>query len=188
MDVSNSLLVAMMFVMVLSIGIGNLLMALSGLIDHRTESQHHWIPTSWLLLLLLQHLNLFWHTLEILENEQWLFGTFLYIVTGPILLFLALGLMLPAPDAGKETSPVDQYVRVARKFFSIMSIFMLWNIGVDFVLGLGAAGFSVSNLGFLLLFLLLAWSKEERIHGAATVVTGALMLLVLSMQAVTSMG
>jgi len=178
----------MMFVMVLSIGIGNLLMALSGLIDHRTESRHHWIPTSWLLLMLLQHLNLFWHTLEILETEEWRFGTFLYIVTGPILLFLALGLILPAPEAGERGDPVAQYVRVARKFFLIFSLFMVWNISVDFVIGLGAAAFSIANVGLLLLFLLLAWSEDERVHGVATVVTWGVMLLVLSTKAVGASG
>jgi hypothetical protein len=74
----------------------------------------------------------------ILENEQWRFGTFLYIVTGPILLFLALGLMLPAPQGGKDSNPM------------------------------------------------LAWSKEERVHAGATVMTWVVMLAVAIKQAVTT--
>ena len=50
MDVSSSLLVALMFVMVLSIGIGNLLMGLSSLLNERSPREFDWLPTSWLLL------------------------------------------------------------------------------------------------------------------------------------------
>ncbi len=90
MDVTSSLLVAMMFVMVLSIGIGNILMGLSALLNQRSPREIDWLPTSWVLLLLLQHLHMFWHTITILKAEEWGFGGFLYVVTGPILLFLVL--------------------------------------------------------------------------------------------------
>ena len=142
MDVTNALLVAMMFVMVLSIGIGNILMNVSGILDRRTRLAAHWIPTSWLLLLLLQHLHMFWHTLAILDVETWSFASFLYIVSGPILLFLATSLMLSDPAESESSDPCAHYFRVAPQFFSILAVLMAWMVAVDFVLGKGftAAG------------------------------------------------
>ena len=88
MEISNSLLVAMMFVMILSIGIVNILASLASTIDYRTNQGHKGICISWIILLLLAHFNLFWHTIEIMSIGTWGFVGFLYIVTGPILIFL----------------------------------------------------------------------------------------------------
>jgi hypothetical protein len=57
MEVTNALLVAMMFVMILSIGIGNILLSLPPLIDRDSGPPIHWIPVSWLVLLLLRHVE-----------------------------------------------------------------------------------------------------------------------------------
>jgi hypothetical protein len=63
--------------MVLSIGIGNLLMGLTAFVDRRIEVDRHGLPVSWLLLVLLQHLHLFWHTRLILAVNEWTFAEFL---------------------------------------------------------------------------------------------------------------
>ena len=183
MDVSNSMLVAMMFVMVLSIGIGNLLMGLASLVDHRTGSRFHWIPTSWMMIMLLLLLDIFWHVIEILEAKDWEFGSFLYALTGPILLLLALNLMLPAPEAGEGDGPVDQYARISRKFFLLLCGFMLWSAGVDVLLGDGQGGFPFWYVAQLLLFGVLAWSPSERVHSVGTGLAWLLMLSMLGVQA-----
>ena len=185
MEVSSSLLVAMMFVMVLSIGIGNLLMGLSSLLNERSPREFDWLPTSWLLLMLLQHLNLFWYTLEIIEVENWGFGGFLYIVTGPTLLFLAASLLLADPALSGPSEPRSHYFRVAGKFFAIMSLLMLWMIGADFVLGSGLTRASFWNATFLVLFAVLARSQAPGLHGALTMATWALTLSLLVFRSFT---
>ena len=176
MDVSSSLLVAMMFVMVLSIGIGNILMGLSSLLNQRSPREIDWLPTSWVLLLLLQHLHLFWHTLTILEQEQWGFGGFLYVVMGPIFLLLATSLLLADPVYSGPADAREHYFRVGTRFFSIMALFMLWMIGVDFVLGSGLTAAGLWNAVFAVVFLVLANSKAPRLHITATGLTWALSL------------
>ncbi len=171
MDVTSSLLVAMMFVMVLSIGIGNILMGLSSLLNQSSPREIDWLPTSWLLLLLLQHLHMFWHTLTILEAEQWEFDGFLYVVSGPILLFLATSLLLADPVGAGPGEPRAHYFRVAPRFFSLLAVLMLWMIGVDFVLGTGFTPAGLWNAVLLVLFLVLARSQGLRLHATATGVT-----------------
>ena len=53
MEISNALLVAMMFIVLLTIGIGNIIMALAALIDKRNPLKADAIHTSWVLLLLM---------------------------------------------------------------------------------------------------------------------------------------
>lgn len=185
MDVTSSLLVAMMFVMVLSIGIGNLLMGLSPLVGRCSPREIDWLPASWLLLLFLQHLNMFWHTLTILEVENWGFGGFLYIVAGPSLLFLATSLLLSDPSLAGPSEPREHYFRVAARFFSIMAILMLWMIGVDFVLGEGFTAAGAANAVALVLFVVLARSRALRIH---IIVTASMWVILISLLASRSLG
>ncbi len=185
MEVSGSLLVAMMYVMVLSIGIGNILMGLSSLIHRHTFREVDWLPTSWLLLLLLFHMNLFWHTLAILDVEEWGFGGFLYVVSGPTLLLLATSLLLADPALAEPGEPRLHYFRVAARFFPILAILMLWLIGVDFVLGVGFTGDDVWNVLSLLLFLFLSRTQEFHVH---TVATAATWVLSVSLMTFRSLG
>ena len=185
MDVSSSLLVAMMFVVVLSIGIGNILMGLSSLLSQRSPREIDWLPTSWVLLLLLQHLNMFWHTLTILEVEEWGFGGFLYVVTGPILLFLATSLLLADPAYEGSSDASAHYFRVARRFFSIMAVLMLWTIGGDFVLGSGFTAAGLWNASLVVPFLVLANSTAFRLHVTLTGATWALILSLLISRALS---
>jgi hypothetical protein len=67
---TNSLLVSMMVITILSIGIGNLLMALPSLVDRRDDFQIGRVHLSWIAFLLILHLNLFWQVLRVLEVER----------------------------------------------------------------------------------------------------------------------
>ena len=53
MELSSSLLVAIMFVVLLSIGIGNILMSLAAMVDRRSPLTASRMHISWIVLLLL---------------------------------------------------------------------------------------------------------------------------------------
>jgi len=122
---------------------------------------------------------MFWHTLAILKAEEWGFGGFLYVVTGPILLFLATSLLLADPVYAGPSDAQEHYFRVARRFFSILAVLMLWMIGVDFVLGSGFTAAGLWNAGLVVLFLFLANSQAVRLHVTSTGVTWVLLLSLL---------
>ncbi len=185
MDVNHSLLVAMMFVMLLSIGIGNILIGLASLVQHREVLGLHWVPTSWLLLLLLECFDLFWHTLDILAVEQWAFAGFVYVTTGPILLVLATSLVLPDPARSESGNCLTQYFNVTRPFFFILVLYMLWLIGADLMLGHGLTATAAWSAVQLAVFIVLAVSKQPRLHALAT---AAVWLLLLSLLGARGLG
>ncbi len=76
MDNPTTLLVAIMYVMIISIGLSNLLMVISELAGGRKPLPDR-IHLSWLLLLLFAYFGHFWQTTEILDIDNWKFLGFI---------------------------------------------------------------------------------------------------------------
>ena len=112
----NTLLVALMFVTILVMGIGNILMTLADVINRATSAQRAGLHNGWIVLLLLVHFNLFWHTKEILNVEQWDFTGFLLIIAGPVLVFFATSALLTNPSAEEQEDLKGYFLRVGRPF------------------------------------------------------------------------
>jgi len=184
MEVSKGLLVAMMFITVLSIGIGNILMALPPLVDRRARVAISRIHLGWLLLLLLMHLNLFWQVLLLLDIEHWEFRDFLYIVSGPVLLLLATSIMLPDPSRASE-DPTADFLESARPAFGLLALVMAWIAGFDLAFGQGFGVVTFWNAVALVLFAALASSRSPGFHRAGI---GFAWVLFFSLAAARGMG
>lgn len=178
MEVTNALLVSIMFIMLLSFGIANIVMMIPALFaERRTELKNYWIHSSWIILLLLVYLELFWHTLEIFSIEDWQFHDYLYIIIGPVLLFIATQLLLPDPADTNTRDLKTFYFEVARKFFLILALLQVWIIGVDLVLRKGFTAAGGFNAVAIVIVLILASSKQPGLHAFGT---GAAWLLFIS--------
>lgn len=169
MEISNSLLVAIMFVMILSLGIVNILAALASEISYRTNQENKGVCISWIILLLLAHFNVFWHTIDIVSIETWRFAGFLYIVAGPILIFFATDLMLPVSSQTESRDLKAHFFLVSRRFFLILALLQLWMIGVDILFGRGFTGSGGFNAAMLALAVALASSQSPKLHVWGTV-------------------
>lgn len=179
MEVTNGLLVAMMFIMVLSIGIGNILMSIPPLFNRRVEFAIERVHLSWVVLLLFMHLNLFWQVLFILDLEEWDFVGFVYTVAGPIALLLATSILLPDP-ARASGDPTALYLESARPAFTLLAIVMAWLVGMDVIFGTGVQATTFWNLASLALAATLAASTNLRLHTGGAVVAWALFLSLLA--------
>ena len=71
--------------------------------------------TSWLLLLLLAHFNLFWHTIDLLTVEEWEFEEFLFTIAGPISMFFCTQVLLSEVGDG-DGDVRERYFTGARRF------------------------------------------------------------------------
>jgi hypothetical protein len=161
MDVSDALLVAIMFVMILSIGISNILMGLAVLVDRRSDLKVDRLHTSWTVLLLLAYFNLFWHTIDLLSIEDWTFSSFLFVIGGPVLILFATNILLPDAAGEKLVDLRKHYFDVAGQFFVILALLMAWMIAVDVVLGGGLTVAGAFNAVAAALFLWLAFAKRK---------------------------
>jgi len=176
MDVSSSLLVAVMFVIILSMGIGHILVAAAAMVDRRVARHIDALHVNWMLLLLLIYFNLFWHTLDLLTTEEWGFASFLYIMAGAILIYFATYILLPEMPPDDSLNLRAYYFEISRQFFLMLALLQAWIIGVDVLLGTGFTSAGVINLMTLLLALLLASSRKTTVHVGGTVVAWVLFL------------
>jgi hypothetical protein len=165
MDFNHAVLVAMMFIMILSIGIGSLLMAMAGLINRGSACKTYSIHTSWMILMLLLYFNLFWQTLALLSIEDWMFRDFLYAIAGPVTLLFASSLLIPEFSGEESLDLRKHYFTINRQFFFLLALTQLWAVGIDFVLRRGFTPGGAINILTASLFLALALSRDPRLHG-----------------------
>jgi hypothetical protein len=176
----KTLLVAIMFVTILTLGIANILASLAEVVTDGAKIKRKSCHISWILLLLLVHFDLFWQTAGILGTKEWTFGTFLYVIGGPIVLFFATSLLL------KDAAIADDEERalgnvVSRGFLLLLAIVQLWVIGGDVLFGGGlplGAGF---NAAIVVLVVVLILSQKPRVHAVGVAIAWCAYLILLTL-------
>lgn len=96
------------------------------------------------MVLLLIHLNMFWHVLEIL-NQEWMFLGFLFVISGPIILYFATRVLLPDPGDAQFNDPSAHYLSIAPQFFLLIALLQVWLFGVDLRLGNGIGVYTINE-------------------------------------------
>ncbi len=185
MEFSSALLVAMMFVVLLSIGIGNILMSLAAMVDRRSPVTASRMHISWIVLLLLVYFSLFWHTLDVLSVENWTFGEFLYVILGPVLILFAAQVLLPNASHADAGDLSDNYFEVSRPFFLLLAASQIWVNGVDLILGDGLTPGGGVNGVAAAFALILAFSRNRTVHLLLTI---AMWMLFLAAWTVRGLG
>ena len=180
MDIElNTLLVALMFVTILSMGIGNILGSLADILNHATSSRRDRLHIGWIVLVLLTHFNLFWNTKAILDNSDWKFGGFLLAIAGPVLLFFSTSVLLTTPEGKDEEDLRRFYRRLGRPFFLLFALVQGWILFTAFALEGRFIALDVVNASLLVLALYLSSFAGERGHVVGLALAWALALLSL---------
>jgi hypothetical protein len=176
MDVSSGLLVAMMYVMILSLGIVGLLSSVAGSAVKGKLSAGSRLRTSWVWLLLLELLSMFWSTLTLLEVSNWTFLSFLFILVGPILLFFASSVLI-ATDSDDSNTEKSAGTDFSYRFFYMLAGVEAWIVVLDLTLG---SGFAVATLGNILVGLLVLFMALKPTPRVWATGTGIAWLLVIA--------
>jgi len=174
-----------MFVVLLTIGIGNILMSLAAMVDRRSPVAASRMHISWIVLLLLVYFNFFWQTLDVLSIENWTFSEFVYLMLGPVLILFASQVLLPTPSSADAGELDERYFEVSRPFFLLLAASQVWVIGVDLILGDGLARAGGMNGVAAVFALILAFSRNRTIHLLLAI---AMWLLFLIAWAVRGLG
>ena len=168
MENINTLLVAFMFITILTLGIAGVLTELAEVVRNVERRDRDKLLIGWALLLLFAYFTLFWHTADITLLEEWDFGLFLFAETGPVLLLFATQIMLGALAAdpgGEQESAVRQ-----SRFFVIFGLLQVWSIAAGFVIGVGFTVASGFDAVALVTCIVLAGSRNLTVHYAGLAV------------------
>ena len=173
----TTLLVAIMYTTILSISMGFLLSTVAMLVKRGVQFKQDGLYISWLSLFLLVHFSLFWQTAVLMEVEEWVFSSFLYLVIGPILLFIASNLLVTGVgefDAGE----LNQHFRdISRQFFVFMALLAVWLVSIGAELGRENSTVWYADMGLAALALILVFRRTTLFDTLGVIVAWLLVVV-----------
>lgn len=173
----NTLLVALMFVTILCMGIGNILVSLGDIFNHASPSRRDKTHVGWIFFTLLIHFNLFWHTKEILAAENWQFGGFLLAIAGPVLLFFSTCILLTEPPNDVSPDRPTFFLNLGRRFFLMFAVVQGWILFISFTLTGSFVLLDTINMVLMAIALILASTKNTRTHNVSAWLAWGLVLV-----------
>ena len=162
MDNLDTLLVAFMFITILTLGIASILGELAEAVRSPERRSGDRLLFGWVLLLLFAYFDLFWHTADIGLLGEWKFHLFLFAETGPILLLFATNIVLGAAREDPQTETPEALNRSG--FFWIFALVHVWEVFAGFVLGTGFTTGSAIAAVIGAICVALALTNQRRIH------------------------
>lgn len=178
MEISYTLIVALMYVTVLSFGFASILTTISQVIRKGNDIQVSPLHLNWLLILLLVHFNMVWHSVLFTNIETWTYHAFLLIVLGPTLAFFAANILVPEPSENVATDSLsDKYFSVIQQFLIFFAIIQLWTLLADYLLGRWATGSAVFNVILLVFSVFLYKTPSAKAHANTLYVVWAVYLV-----------
>jgi hypothetical protein len=177
-DSSSFMFTVSLAAVINGLGIVRLLSGLAEYLRSRGKVQvtHFWIYNLLLLFQFLLHVLLWWSLWGVRGVDSFQFLNYLYLLIGPILIFLGSSLLLPEFKTG-GIDLREQYFEIARPYFTVMALAWLWAIGFWPVL-VGVLAPTAPILGtYLIAALILRSVRNERLH--AVLVIGHYFVLFL---------
>ncbi|MDW3211892.1 MAG: hypothetical protein R8N23_18625 [Reichenbachiella sp.] len=165
MNLSHTLIVALMFVTIISFGLVNILSSFSSVLNINSKVKASLIHLHWIGILLIVHFNLAWSAVLITSKDTWGYFEFLFLVSGPIVAFFASSVITPGViDQDDPGAPQKQYFSIVRQFFSLFILIQLWAIGTDFLLQDDLTGSSLFNVVLIVLCVILIKIQKQSLH------------------------
>ncbi|MGB6640279.1 MAG: hypothetical protein WBG67_05855 [Thermoanaerobaculia bacterium] len=189
MTVSAFEFLAVMFAVLLGMGVVRLITAVGEMVKHRAQVRPYWLHGAWLSLLLLLYFHVWWSFWEFRLATNWNYLTYLFLLGGPVALSAATNILIPDLGSEPDIDSRGYYYRVHRSFFATMSVAVVWGMSIYPVI----FGQLDPVLEWLLLFLAvtvtLAVTASTTVHAVLTVVAWILIaILVGSYGFVTDVG
>jgi len=160
------------------LGIVRLLTVSAAYLKHRDKMNitSYWVYNLWVALQFLLHILVWWSLWNIRVAEMFNFLNYLYLLTGPILLFLSTSVLLPDEDDA-EANLRTHFFSVRTLFFSINSLFWLWTIFLYPVLVGKFAPTAVLLACFLILASILRFTANPKVNAALIIATWILLIV-----------
>ena len=128
MDFTAFRFLVVMVGVVNGIAIASMLTAAAHYFQRRSTVSTYWVYTLWVLFQLLNHILLWWTIWTLQVAARMNFFTYLYLVTGPIVLCLATGVLLPSPSEYTTLDTREHFYKSRGVFFTLWIAFLVWSI------------------------------------------------------------
>ena len=167
---------AVMFAVLMGMGVVRLIMASAVLVRGDEKIKPYWLHGAWLFFMLLIYLHVWWSMWDFRQVESWNYFSYIFLLSGPVILFLATNILLPELQSGNDFNFKDFYFRINRKYFLTMTFAVIWGM-LLFPVFLGKPD---PILPYLLIFagimVILALFKNPRLHYILSIIAWILFL------------
>jgi hypothetical protein len=135
-QITTTLIVILMYSTIIGMGVAQLLGGLAGTLTQGRDLTTRRLPLTWVLLVLVRFLILFW-TADLLTGRQnWHFLEFLAVLLGPILLLFASAILNVLISVGDDHDE-SQRTGMMSRFFWCVAASELWLVCADVYFGRG---------------------------------------------------
>jgi hypothetical protein len=110
-----------MISVVMGLGVSNLLTGVGRLLQARQAVKLYWVPLTWVVLLFLLHVQVWWSIWRWHDYPSWNFATYVYILLLPIVLYLLAFIVLPnfETDESREVDLRTYYYHKKNGLFGL---------------------------------------------------------------------
>jgi len=143
---------------------------------------HYWVFGLVAAFQFLLHILLWWSFWNIREAGTFNFLTYVYVLCGPIMLFLGTSLLMPDVE-GREIDLKIQYFDIRRSYFTVMAILWLWAILLWPVLSGVFPPTSQVFTVFLAISVTLRFTDHPKVHVAGALGSWALLIAFVALYA-----
>jgi hypothetical protein len=160
------------------LGIVRLLASFAEYLRHqgKLEIGHYWVFNLWIVFQFLLHIVLWWSLWNVRAAETFTFLHYLFLLSGPILLYLGTSLLIP--DVEDDAVDLRKHFYLIRApSFTIGAIFWLWAVFMFPVMTGRFAPTAPILTGYLAIALLLRFTANPKIHAAMAIVIWLLIVI-----------
>lgn len=166
------------------LGIVRWVTAFSELIRQKSslEIEHHWDFNLLAGFQFILHILMWWTMWGVRDSANFNFLTYLYLLTGPLLLFLGTSLLIPAVDSGKIDGR-SHFSDVRPTYSTVLMLTWLWTILAGPIIRGSLAPTAPLLALFLAAALVLRSTKNPGIHSIVAVVNWLLVATFVALYA-----
>ncbi|HEX8722455.1 MAG TPA: hypothetical protein VF736_17700 [Pyrinomonadaceae bacterium] len=170
--------VAVIISVVIGLGLSHVLTGVVELFKARRRVRFYWVHMVWVALTFVGHIFLWWTMWNLRLLRDWNFFSFLLLLLGPVLLYVAAAFLVPKVEPGASLDLRDYFYENRAAFFGVNAAFT-GLLSVENWLLTGRMSPAPVTAVFAVWFALLcvsAFVKSERYHAALAVLFVLLFL------------
>ena len=123
--------VTVMFAVIMGMGVVYLLVAVASMIrGYRKMFTVYWLHLAWIACLLLLHFHVWWGVWDLQEVSSWNYFGYLLLLSGPILLFVAVAIIIPEENIKNSIDLRQFYFNNNTKFFLTLTFAVIWGLSL----------------------------------------------------------
>ena len=172
--------VAVLTSIIIGLGMAQLLMGVTRLIQHPDQAKPYWVHLCWVFYMFLFSVFWWWWEFRLGAIELWTFGIYLFVILYAFLVFLLCALLFPSNLSGYDGFK-DYFYAKRAWFFGVLILSQLVDIadsvlkGMDYYNSLGSH-YTLTQIAIVIFCVTAIFTKNEKFHALLVVVLIAYMI------------